>query len=198
MAGIYLTQHIRLRRSRRRHHGPHRAQHDLDRDRRHQHARTHRGQRGVIHAGERELNRWRSPAMPTGAHRQYPPALNGNIQWRPTAITGGAQGVKCSRDAAGAPRRRAGTVRAAEVPRLGVGLRLDAFAPQPPGVEVVGRNADDLGVTCLSRLVGLLRRQGAPEVGVPCSPPFSRRGARCISLVSPSNVEDGASCDGRP
>ena len=72
----------RLRGSRRRDHGPHRAPHDLDRDRRHQHARTHRGQRGVTLAGERELKRWRSPAIPSGAERQYSVAPNRNNWWR--------------------------------------------------------------------------------------------------------------------
>ena len=63
--------------------------HDLDRDGRHQHARTRRRQRGVTHGGERELNRWRSPAIPA--------ALKRNTQLRSNAITGGSQGVKYSR-----------------------------------------------------------------------------------------------------
>jgi hypothetical protein len=36
----------------------------------------------VTHAGERKLNRWRSPAIPSGAQRQYPVALNRNNRWR--------------------------------------------------------------------------------------------------------------------
>jgi hypothetical protein len=55
---------------------------DLNRERRHQHARTRRGQRGVIQAGERELNRWRSPAIPSGSEEQYPVAPNRNNWWR--------------------------------------------------------------------------------------------------------------------
>lgn len=69
----------RLRRPRRRHHGPHRPPHHLDRDRKHQHARAHQGHR-LNPAGERRPQRWRSPAPPSGAQTRYHPALKGNIQ----------------------------------------------------------------------------------------------------------------------
>ena len=36
----------------------------------------------MTHAGERELNCWRSPAIPGGAESQYPLALNRNNWWR--------------------------------------------------------------------------------------------------------------------
>ncbi|TFB48914.1 hypothetical protein [Cryobacterium tagatosivorans] len=42
----------------------------------------------MTHAGERELNRWRSPAIPA--------ALKRNTQWRSNGITGGSQGIKYS------------------------------------------------------------------------------------------------------
>ncbi len=96
----------RLRSSRRCDHGPCRPQHPLDRNRRRQHARTHRHDE-LSPAGEhRSWRGWCSPAISAGAHTQYPMLLKLYTRWcpevrilnqakplqSPTCLLGGASG----------------------------------------------------------------------------------------------------------